>query len=462
MVVMRSVILSIGALLALASASAVAHAQPAAVPVARFDSLIDAEYGAAGPGGVVLVARKGEIAYERAFGMANIELRVPMQKDAVFCIASLTKQFTAVAVLQQVEKGTIALADTVGRFLPDFPAALKGITIEQLLTHTAGVPNAKSVASLLAVGRGWLAADQVVATFKDQPLDFSPGTRWAYSNSGYQLLGYILEKVTREPLPEFIEKTLLVPAKMEHSFWGNDMRIVPNRASPYLYARNGIENAVNPNVQVAWAAGALQATAEDFLRWHRALLAGTFVTPATLRKAWTPARLRDGTATDYGYGWFVGELQGSPIVEHGGNMGGFMSHVIYLPREDILVAVFLNSRGRRLPELIATDLAAAMIGRPLSMKPITLPADVLRSYAGTYRDAANVAVVISLDNGKLFYQKTGGPKWALTPYGRDRLFFDNTSTIGEMRRDGQGKIVDFAMQTLRGMSKNVITRAGSP
>ena len=445
-------------LFVLAVAPASLPAQSSAIPRAAFDSIIDAAFPADGPGGVALIARHGAVLYERAFGLANLELGVPMPQDAVFSIGSMTKQFTAIAVLQLVERGRLSLADTVGRFLPDYPAALRGITVEQLLTHTAGVPNATSVASLLALGRGWLAADQVLATFKDLPLAFTPGTRWAYSNSGYQLLGYLVEKATGQPLPEYIEHTLLEPAAMTHSLWGNDMRVVPNRASPYLFTRAGVENAVNGNVQIAWAAGALQSTAEDFLKWHTALLSGKFVTRATLDRAWTPARLRDGTATDYGYGWYIGTLQGSRLVEHGGNMGGFMSHAMYLPREDLLVVVFLNSRGKRLPELIATDLAAAAMGRPLAMQPVTLSPALLQSYAGTYRDASNALVTISLEQGRLFYQKAGGPKWALAPYAKDRLLFDNTSTIGEMRRDAQGRIVAFAMQTLRGQSKNVITR----
>lgn len=423
---------------------------------AQFDTLIDAHYKSHEPGGVVIVARKGRIEYERAFGMANLELNVPMPRNAVFSIASITKQFTAVAVLQQVEKGTIALTDTVGKFLPDYPAALKSITIQQLLAHTAGVPYPKSIASLLAVGRGWLSADHIMPTFRDLPLDFAPGTRWAYSNTGYQLLGYILEKVAGEALPEYFTRTLLVPAGMEHSLWGNDMKIVPNRASPYLYTRNGLENGVHSNVQIAWAAGALQATAQDFVKWHQALLAGRLISKEMLQKAWTPARLTDGTPTDYGYGWFIGELQGSTLVEHGGNMGGFMSHAIYLPREDVLVVVFLNSRGKRLPELIATDIAATAMGRPLNIAPVTLANDLLQSYAGKYKNVNGEDITITLDNGKLFYQKTGGPKWTLTPYAKDKFYFDNTSTIGEMKRDRQGTIVAFDMQTLRGQSRNSI------
>jgi CubicO group peptidase (beta-lactamase class C family) len=426
----------------------------------QIDSLIDAEYKADEPGGVILVAKNGEILHERAFGLANVELNVPMVENSVFAIASQTKQFTAVAALQQIEKGTLALTDTVGKFLPSFPPALKGITIEQLLTHTAGVPNPKSVASLLAVGRGWLSADQVTSAFKDQPLDFAPGTRWAYSNAGYQLLGYVIEKLTGEPFPEFMEKTILAPAGMTNSFWGNDMKIVPNRAASYLYLRNRLENSVNPNIQIAWAAGALQSTAEDLLKWNRALVAGKLISKATLQKAWTRGHLSNGKAVDYGYGWFVGELQGSSLVEHGGNMGGFMSHSMYFPREDLFVAVLLNHRGRRLPELVATDIAALALGRPLNIKPIVLSPERLLEYTGVFKDTTDSEVVISLENGRLFYQRKGNQKLPMSPYFKDKFFFENTSIIGEMNRDSSGRIVSFGLQSLTGTSKTVLTHVG--
>jgi CubicO group peptidase (beta-lactamase class C family) len=424
----------------------------------QLDRYIDPYYKANEPGGVVLVARKGVIVYERAFGLANVELGVPMRTDSVFCIASMTKQFTAVAVLQQVEKGTIRLTDTVGKFLPDYPPALKQVTIQQLLSHTGGVPNARSVASLLAVGRGWLGAEQVTATFKDEPLDFAPGSRWAYSNSGYQLLGLILEKATGEPYAEFIEKTLLVPAGMHDSFYGNDMRVVPRRASSYLHTRRGLENSVNGNVQIAFAAGALQSTAEDLLKWYRALTGGKLIKSETLRQAWTRAPLADGTPTDYGYGWFVGELQGSALVEHGGNMGGFMSHAIYFPAEELLVSVFLNSRGKRLPELIATDIAAAALGRPLRIEAIVVHPGDLKPYEGRYTKQDGTEVIIGSEDGKLFYQKAGAPKLTATPYARDKVTFENTSIIGEFRRDAQHRVTSLELQTLRGTAKESLAR----
>ncbi|HEX2982215.1 MAG TPA: hypothetical protein VHO28_01595, partial [Ignavibacteriales bacterium] len=158
-----------------------------------------------------------------------------------------------------------------------------------------------------------------------------------------------------------------------------------------------------------------------------------------------------------GYGWFIGELQGSPLVDHGGNMGGFMSHAIYLPQEDVYVAALFNFRGK-LPEILTTQLAAIAIGKPLDLRPVELPEETLQSCTGTYMDGNNVEISIIAENGKLFYQKKGGPKWSLTPYAKDKFIFDNTATIGEMQRNEKGAVIRFAMQTLRGQSKNVVTR----
>jgi hypothetical protein len=139
-------------------------------------------------------------------------------------------------------------------------------------------------------------------------------------------------------------------------------------------------------------------------------------------------------------------------------MGGFMSHAIYFPREDLFVSVLLNQRGRRLPELVATDIAAMSLGRPLNMKPVVLPAEQLQEYTGVYRDTADV--FISLDNGKLFYQRTVNPKLPFTPYAKDKFFFENTSIIGEINRDSRGRIVSLSTQMMRATSKNVLTRVG--
>ncbi len=442
----------------IAAHASTAHAQATRFPTRAIDAVIDSAYKPDQPGGVVLVARGDRILHHRAFGMANLEWNAPMTTDALFSIASMTKQFTAVAVLQLVEQGRLSLADTVGRFLPGYPTPIKAVTIEQLLTHTSGIANARNAGSLLAAGRGWLSAEQVMATFKDQPLDFAPGSRWSYSNAGYQLLGYIVEKVVGEPFPEYLERTLLAPAGMTRSLWGDDTRVIAHRAIPYLFVRNRVENANNANVQIAWAAGALQSTAADLLRWQRALVTGRLLRDSTLRRAWTPARTTSGDLTDYGYGWFIGTLQGHALVEHGGNMGGFMSHAMYLPDDSLLVVVLLNGRGNRLPELTATAIAAIALGKPLVRRALVVSADSLQQYVGQYLNAQRAAIHIGIEQGRLYYQRENNPRIRMTLYEPDRVFFDDTALIGEFVRDTSGRIVRLEMQTQRGQSRSTLVR----
>jgi CubicO group peptidase (beta-lactamase class C family) len=423
----------------------------------QIDSLINTGFKQDEPGGVVLVAEKGKVLYERAFGMANLELNVPMKTDMVFCLASMTKQFTAVAILQLVQEGKISLTDTVGKFLPDYPSHLKPITLYQLLTHTGGVPMPKSISSLVGLGRGWLSAEQVMATFKDLPLDFQPGTAFAYSNSGYQLLGLVLEKVTGKPYAEYMDQNILAKADMTHSFYGNDMKLVPNRASCYVYTRYGIENAFNSNVQVAFAAGAIQGTAQDLLKWQQALLSEKFVSKSLLQQAWQKGALTNGQKIDYGFGWFPGILQGSPVVEHGGNMGGFMSDAIYVPGRDLYVVVLFNFRGK-LPELLAQDIVAIALGKPFHFDKQNLSPTALQSYAGKYESALGAVWTIQEKDGSLMVEKKGGRQWELIPYAKDQFYIPNTSTLGEIRRDEKGKIVGFLMQTRIGLSRNELKK----
>lgn len=423
--------------------------------IVQIDSLIDNGFIQTEPGGVVLLAEKGRIVYERAFGMANMELGVPMNKDMVFCYGSMTKQFTSVAVLRLVDQGRLALTDSVGKFLPDYPAHLRPVTIYQLLTHTSGIPNARNISSLVAQGRGWLSAEQVMSTFRDLPLDFQPGTSYSYSNSGYQLLGFILEKTENQAYAEYMDENILPVAGMKNAFYGNDMKLIPNRAAPYLYTRNGIENACNNNVQVAFSAGAIQGTAEDFLNWQQSLLSEKFISYPLLKQAWTKASLSNGQLIDYGFGWFIGQIQGIPVVEHGGNMGGFMSDAIYVPDRDILVVVLFNFRGR-LPELLAQDIVAIALGKPFTFNEIKLPTGSLQSFSGHYRTIQGTEWTIIEKDGKLSAEKTGGGKWILVPYAKDCFFFPNTSTIGEFQRDQKGNVISFLMQTRTGLSRNEI------
>lgn len=431
---------------------------------AEFDRIISAGFKAGEPGGVVLVTRKGEVVYRKAFGMANVELDVPMREEMVFNIGSVTKQFTAVAVLQLAEQGKLSLGDEITKYLPDYPVNGQRITVENLLTHTAGIPGPAPEAMTSLQGRKDLVAlQEIINTFKSRPLDFAPGTRWSYSNDGYMLLGAIIEKVSGLTYPAYLEKNIFKPAGMTHTLFGDDQLLVKNRAASYIYSRaeSRFLNAINDKLETAYSAGAIQSTAEDLFKWNQALESHRLITKASLAKARAEYKLPGGRGTHYGYGWFIGNMQGSPLVEHGGNMGGFMSHAIYLPREDVFVVVLYNFRDARLPEYLAGDLAALAIGKPFDFREITLDENSLKTYAGVYEEDG-VERLLTVEHGGLFYRRVGANKLSMKPYAKDKFYFENTAVVGEFKRDANEKIVGLELTSKRGVSSNFLKRTDKP
>ena len=196
-------------------------------------------------------------------------------------------------------------------------------------------------------------------------------------------------------------------------------------------------------------------------RWNQALNAHRLLKKESLEKARTECRLPGGKGTYYGYGWFVGNIQGSPLVEHGGNMGGFMSHAIYLPREDVFVAVFYNFRSARLPEFLAGDLAALTIGKPFNIREITLDENLLKTYVGVYEEEG-VERVITLEGGQLFYRRVGANRISMKPYAKDKFFLENTAVVGEFKRDADDRIISLALSNKRGISSSVLRRTDKP
>jgi len=431
---------------------------------AEFDRIISSEFKAREPGGVVLVARSGRVIYKRAFGMANVELDVPMKEEMVFNIASITKQFTAVAVLQLAEQGKLSLQDEVTKYLPDYPVNGQKITVENLLTHTAEIPGSAPEAMTSLQGRKNLVSlQEVIATFKSRPLDFTPGTKWGYSNNGYMLLGAIIEKVSGVSYPKYLEANIFKPAGMTQTLFGDDHVIIKNRAASYVYSRAESQflNARNDKVETAYSAGAIQSTAEDLFKWNQALYSHRLIKKESLEKAQTEYKLPGGKRTHYGYGWFIGNIKGSPLVEHGGNMGGFMSHAIYLPREDVFVAVLYNFRAARLPEFLAGDLAALTINKPFDIRETTLDENLLKTYVGVYEEEG-VERLITVEGGKLFYQRVGANKLSMKPYAKDKFFFENTAIVGEFKRDAGDRIISLEVSNKRGVSSSVLKRTEKP
>lgn len=389
-----------------------------------FDKILSEQFKTDEPGATVLVSRNGQIIYKKAFGMANLELNKPMQVDNVFWIASIGKQFTAVAILQLMEQGKLNLQDEITKFIPDYPTQGYKITIEHLLTHTSGIQTYSGMKDPEKKLNSDCTLNEVIDFFKNLPMRFTPGTKWEYSNSGYFLLGYIIEKITGKRYSEYLEENFFKPLDMTNSLFANDTKIIKNRVDAYSIGDNGFVNSRFLNATVVYSAGAIQSTVEDFYKWQQAVHSYKLVKKETLDKAFTKYKLTDGKETDYGYGWKLGYVYESPSIWHGGAIEGFGTTEIYLPKEDVFVVVFTNC-DCNYPKDIAFRLAALASGRPYEYKEISVEDTVLKKYIGVYENQKGLQRIITLSENKLFSQLGRGPKSLIKLYQKDKFFFDS-------------------------------------
>ncbi|MBX2990120.1 MAG: serine hydrolase [Bacteroidetes bacterium] len=405
-----------------------------------FDKILSEQFKPHEPGATVLVARDGQIVYKKAFGMANLELHAPMQVDNVFWIASIGKQFTAVAILQLMEQGKLNLQDEITKFIPDYPTQGKRITIEHLLTHTSGIHNfsgMKDPDKKLALD---CTPNEVIDFFKNLPMRFAPGTKWEYSNSGYFLLGYIIETITGKPYAEYLEENFFKPLGMTNSSYANDTRIIKNRVDAYTYGDNGFENSKPRNITHVYSAGAIQSTVEDLFKWHQAVHTNRLLKKENLDKAFTSYRLADGKETEYGYGWRLGYVYDSPSLWHGGLIAGFGTMELYLPEEDVFVTVFSNC-DCNYPKDITFRLAALAAGNSSEYKEIALENSKLQEYTGLYENDKAQQRIITVSDDQLYSQLGRGPKSNLKAYQKDLFFFgDNAMQTIEFLRNTKGTI----------------------
>lgn len=407
------------------------------------DNLLAEQFHADGPGATALIARNGQVIYAKAFGMANLELQVPMRVDHVFRIGSITKQFTAVSILQLVEQGKLGLQDDITRFVPDYPTQGNSITIENLLTNTSGIQDYAKLKDSTWDGEVDATPAQMIDFFKNRPMRFVPGTKWEYSNSNYVLLGYIIEKITGESYPAYLDKHIFQPAGMTNSHFATDIGITKNRADGYSMGKQGVENARYLSMTKPYAAGAIQSTVEDLFKWHQAVHSYKLITKASLDRALSRYTLSTGDKTNYGYGWRFGYIQDSPSIWHGGWINGFIAMGMYLPKEDVFVAVFSNCDCNS-PEDITAKLAALAIGEPYAYTAIALPDSILAGYTGVYENGKGQIRVITVADHQLHAQSNRAPKSKIDACAKEKFAYaeDSLSRI-DFVRDAKGKVASL-------------------
>lgn len=308
----------------------------------KIDQIITTEFkDKDGPGGVFMVAKDGKSIYQKAFGKSNIELDVNMKSEDVFQLGSMTKQFTAVAILLLQEQGKLNTGDAISRYIPGYPGGNK-ITIHHLLTHTSGIKDFTKMKTLRDIAQKEMSPKMMVDFFKNEPVDFLPGERFEYNNSGYVLLGYVIELVSGESYEDFIDKHIFQKAGMTHSRYASDRAIIKNRAYGYQKKESGYINKTIINFSVPFSAGSLMSTLNDMLQWQNALNSNLLLNPDQTRKAFTNYTLNNGEEIMYGYGWHLRDINGTPTREHGGSVFGFKTMGVYIPEKDIYVVGFSN------------------------------------------------------------------------------------------------------------------------
>lgn len=379
--------------------------------VKQIDKSISDNYKKYTPGCAVLIAKKGEVLLERGYGTANIELSVPMKSEMVFRIGSITKQFTAMAVLQLADKGRIALTDSIQKFIKDFHFKGKTITIENLLTHTSGIKGYEQIDPKVPNAmRIDFSPKTVIDSLDKLSLEFDPNTRYNYSNSNYFLLGYIIEQVSGKSYHQYIKENIIEPAGLSSTFYESQTHLIPNRANGYSLSDGKYWNADFISMALVYSAGALRSNVSDLYKWHKALYEGKIVKKETFLKAIQPYKLFDGKQIDYGYGFFNKTENGINSIGHGGAIDGFRAIEMYYPEQEIYITLLCNSETD-IFERFFQSISNIILGIKADneVKEIKLNGEILESYVGTYKnDKYKVSIKIYRANGRIYGDLSNG------------------------------------------------------
>ncbi len=364
---------------------------------ATIEAMLLDQFPPDGPGVAVAVVHSGQVIHRAGYGLASREWGIPVAPDTVFGLASLTKPFTAMAVLRLVAEGRLDLAQPVTAYLPDYPATGDAVTIAHLLSHTSGIPN--FITQLDDFWDRHAPVDhsraELLALFADRPLEFAPGSRYSYSNSGYCLLGMIIEAVTGSTYAAFVENTLLAPLGMDGAHYFDRTCVIPHLAGRYLRGDDGtyqLPPYVSPTLLSS--AGGLAASVDDLIAWDAALRARTLLPPDLHEQMWSPVRLTDGRTEGYGFGWGLSHYRGRRVVHHAGGIPGYSSFYGRFV-DDGLALIVLTNLGLYDAAGLAKQLANLVLELPAPAgESVALPQAELQRVVGRYRNVVGEAIEI--------------------------------------------------------------------
>ena len=387
---------------------------------AKLDSLVSAYSQLHKFNGSVLVTQKGKILLDKAYGFQRTADSTRNETSTIFQLGSVTKQFTATIILKLAEEHKLSVQDKLSKYFPDYPKG-DSITIENLLTHTSGIFNYTNDRAFMDKEVSIPASrEKIMALFKDKPLNFSPGTKWDYSNSGYSMLGYIIEKAAGKPYEQVVRQYIFTPLHMDHT--GFDFKnLKDSKKSTGYFNISDTSSMLAPTVDstVSYAAGAMYSTTADLYKWHQAAQQYKIISKADWEKAYTPF------LNHYGYGWESDSIAGKRKVSHGGGIHGYVTTIIRVPEDDACVIVLDNASDREVGK-IAASLLAVLYNQPYIVPKervaIQLPETTLQQYVGEYNLRPGFNIVMSVKNGVLVGQPTGQQESPLFAEKEDFFF----------------------------------------
>jgi CubicO group peptidase (beta-lactamase class C family) len=414
---------------------------------ALFSSLIKPE----APGAAVLVAQNGRILFEKGYGAASVEHQVPATPKTKFRIGSITKQFTAAAILKLQEQGKLSVNDKLSRFIPDYPRGDE-VTIHHLLTHTSGIHSFTSKPEFMGSVTVGASPEEHIKSFKDDPYDFDPGQKWSYNNSGYFLLGYIIEHVSGQSYGEYLHNTFFQPLGMKDTGVHEATAILEHEATGYSFEEGRFKKALNWDMSKAGGAGALYSTVGDLYRWNEALFNGQVLKESTLKAAFTPVAVEGDDASKpkeegYGYGWGIQKFRGLREIAHGGGLNGFLSYLLRLPEEKFTVAVLVNCSPPAPgadPGGLAHEVAEFYLGEKLPPRETpkvdtTISSRAFDAIVGRY-DYGTGILTVTKEGDQVFAQLTGQPRFEIFPKSETNFFWKVVEAEVTFVKNGQGQV----------------------
>lgn len=439
-------------------------------PDAEFDaanfvqSLLDSDTTDDKPGIALLVSSGDEILLRHAAGAANLEHSIPVTAETKFRIGSVTKQFTAAAILKLQEEGKLSVQDPLSKFIPDFPRGDE-VTIHHMLTHTSGLKNFTSKPDFYDTVASRVEERDMIKEFKEDGFDFDPGTKFEYCNTGYFLLGHIVGEVSGQSFGEYLKSTFFDPLGMVDTGVHDSSGVYPHEATGYSIEGDTVRKALDWDMSRAGGAGNIYSTVGDLHRWNRGIFSGELLTAASLQAAHTINEVAEGGSIEipYGYGWMMDEHRGLKRISHSGGLNGFVSQLTYYPEQEVTVTALHNafpSVGSLTPGLVCDAIAEAFLWRDMQARPKYILAtnvdpDTYDDYVGKY-DYRTAIMTVSREEDKLMAQIFGQPKFEIFPMGNDKFFWKVVDAQAEFIRDASGHVT--SVRHSQGIAKFVADR----